>query len=80
MLIEPLTEEDKYLPGGHPILPVKDLMVNSFAETSNSVNNLMVDIHWGISDLDRSSVRPWEVDDLGQLVMDPDFDMSSADS
>jgi hypothetical protein len=40
------------------------------------MDNLVVDIHWGIDDLDRSNIRKWEVDDIGELIFDREFTIS----
>jgi hypothetical protein len=76
MQIKPITEQEEYLPDEHPILAIMKVLENDFTVTENSVDNLMVNIHWGIDDLDRSSVRSWEVTDLGELIFDDYFDVS----
>ena len=38
----------------------------------------MVNLVWGVKDLDRSDVGLWDPDELGELVWDDDFDIAPA--
>ena len=76
--MSPLTKQEELLPDGHPVLEIKDVLMNEFTETVNSQDTLNVVIHWGIKDLDRSEVGKWDSYYVGNLIWDEQFTMLPA--
>ena len=69
----PLNKQEELFPDDHPIMTLKATLENEFTETADSQDTLNVVIHWGIKDLDRSEVGPWDSDSAGVLIWDDDF-------
>ena len=51
-------------------------MLNKFETGLGSPSTLSVSITWGIKDLDRSKVRAWKAEDMGELIWDDEFTVS----
>lgn len=51
-----------------------NIMENDFLTADNSA--IRVSIFWGIKDINKDNVDPWDPADLGDVVFDDKFDMS----
>lgn len=72
--LSPLTKEEEFLPDDHPLSLITKLISEEY--TSGGVIDLDVDIFWGVKDIDKSAVNKWDPSYIGEVVLDPDFDLS----
>ena len=42
--------------------------------------NLDIDIFWGVEGIDKSEVNKWDPSYIGEVIMDPDFDLSTKEA
>lgn len=76
--IGPLTEEEDFLPEDHPISVVGTLLREKFSSSGTSV--LRVYVFWGVKDIITDDVGLWDASDLGKVVMDDQFSLSSREA
>lgn len=76
--IGPLSSEEEFLPSDHPIIDAMLTFQNEFTGGGNDV--LVVNMFWGVKDLDRSQGNHWDTEYIGEAEMDPDFDLSPEES
>ena len=76
--IGPLTENEEMLPADHPILVAQNIITDEFRSLANQEDAFLVDIVWGVEDLDRSNVDTWDPESLGELIWDEKFDITPA--
>lgn len=75
----PLTQREEYLPAEHPLILNRDIIENEFAAGS-SANSIRVSIYFGIKDINKEKVSMWDPEDLGEIIYDDDFDMTSEEA
>ena len=63
-------------PSDHWIKKLEYTLSRDFHKTSET-ESITVYLVWGISSLDRTNVDRWDPTDIGKIVYDDDFDMSS---
>lgn len=66
------------LPADHPILVAQNIITDEFRSLANQEDAFLVDIVWGVEDLDRSNVDTWDPESLGELIWDEKFDITPA--
>ena len=71
--IGPLTKEEEYLPSDSPLMTLQKDVERNFFSTSALKDSLVVNLNWGINDLDRSDVSTWDVNDIGELIWDEEL-------
>ena len=76
MSFESSKEPFRALPDNHWIERLEDTLSDDFHKTSEA-ESIAVYLVWGISSLDRTNVDRWDPTDIGKIVYDDDFDMSS---
>ena len=75
-LFSPATEALKMLPDGHELSVIQDSLKDDY-NTGEYDNTIQVNIVWGIAGVDQAGVGRWDASDLGSIVWDDSFDMSS---
>jgi predicted RND superfamily exporter protein len=75
----PLTQREEYLPLDHPLILTRDTIENDFVAGSGT-NSIRVSIYFGIKDINKEKVSMWDPEDLGEIIYDDDFDMSSEEA
>ena len=78
--IEPLTEQEEYLPDTDPMVQLQKEVTDFFyskqylsSVSGNDQGAIYVHLNWGIKDLDRSEVGLWDPKNMGKLVLDDSF-------
>lgn len=71
--LEPPNEEPQFLPDGHPLTIAKKTIETEFRNTRNG--RLVVDMTWGILDINREGTSRFDMDEVGTVVMDKTFDL-----
>ena len=56
------------------------LMLNEFKAGEGTPSSLQISITWGILEMDRSNVDPWDPKDVGKLVWDENFTIAPPDN
>ena len=74
--IGPLTEPEEYLPNEHELIVLQRDIEGKFTSSAGIKEALVVNINWGIKDLDRSEVGLWDPEVIGKIVWDEDFTVS----
>ena len=74
--LESATEAIRRLPDDHWLVKLEDTLSDDFHRTAEA-ESLTVYLVWGISKLNRDGVDRWDPTDIGKIVYDDDFDMSS---
>ena len=77
--IGPLTQREEYLPLDHPLIINRDIIESEFAAGSNA-NSIRVSMYFGVKDINKEQVSMWDPDDLGEVIFDDDFDMTSEEA
>jgi len=54
------------------------IMEDDFLTADNSA--IRVSIFWGIKDINKDNIDPWDPADLGEVVFDDKFDLSAVES
>ena len=78
--IGPMTENQPMLPDDHPLITTQKLIGEEFSAASGEKENFIINIVWGVKDLDRSSVGLWKSEEMGRLVWDDDFTIEPAEN
>lgn len=76
--IGPLTEAEEFLPRDHKIIVTSNLLRDEFDGQGDE--GLMVDIFWGVKDLDREGGSQWDASFIGKAILDDQFDLSGEDA
>ena len=69
----PLSALESMLPQDHPLMAASSIMSEEFARGEGGPSTLEVALTWGVKDMDRSNVGPWESSNPGVLVWDDEF-------
>ena len=51
-------------------------MLDEFDTGLGTPSTLSVQVTWGVKEMDRSKIKPWDATDLGELVWDETFTVS----
>jgi len=73
--LQPLSEEEQWLPDGHFIQKSVDLLLNGY-QKSDFDDLVRVKMVWGPDGLDRSNYDLYKPDEPGQVIWDQNFDLS----
>jgi hypothetical protein len=73
-----LSKEEEFLPDTHPITIVVNTLQDEFDGGGNQ--EMMVDVFWGIKELDTTGYNHWNPEFIGKAVMDTQFDLSPIES
>lgn len=76
--IGPLTEKEEFLPADHQISIVRDTLKEKFSSANE--NPIKVTIFWGVKELIKDDVGLWDATDMGKVVMDDKFTLSTVDA
>ena len=71
--IGPLTEPEEYLPNDHELIVLQRDIEGKFTSSAGIKEALVVKLNWGVKDLDRSDVGPWDPEVIGKIVWDETF-------
>ena len=72
------SSEQSYFPNGFWIKQLHNW--NRYDFTVGNAKGINVDLFWGVRDLITTDVDFWEMDDLGELIFDEQFDLSSVEA
>ena len=76
--IGPLTKQEEYLPNDSPLMTLQKDVEQNFFSTSALKDSLIVNLNWGVKDLDRSGVSAWDVNNMGELIWDQELNVVPA--
>ena len=76
--IGPLTEEEEFLPKEHELMTLISVISNDFPSSEEAKDRIVVNINWGIKDLDREDTSAWDPESLGTLIWDDSFNLAPA--
>mmetsp|Transcript_25646 Transcript_25646/g.30118 ORF Transcript_25646/g.30118 Transcript_25646/m.30118 type:complete len:178 (-) Transcript_25646:858-1391(-) len=76
--IGPLTKEEEFLPSDHELMVFLKDIENNFPSSQELRDSVMVNLNWGVKDLDRSATTAWDSENMGKLVWDDDFKIAPA--
>ena len=84
----PLSGKEDVFPEDSPIIVVLDTLKNQFkadssskrSESSVAAQTLVVDVYWGVKELDKSTADKWDAEVFGTAIMDRNFELSSVSS
>ena len=62
------------MPSDHQISKITRIVRDEYS--SGGIVNLDIDIFWGVNGIDKSKTNRWDPIYIGEVVMDPDFDLS----
>jgi len=74
--IVPLSEFEKYFKEDHILMQSFNQVAYGFNEGDQG-QSIMVDIMWGVSDINKTLVDSFNASDIGTVIWDDDFDFSS---
>jgi protein dispatched 1 len=74
--ITPLSEQERFFPDGHWIARSFDAVSTEFIKTAVD-SSVKVHVVWGVAGIDDSNVDRFDPDDIGTVVWDSNFDVSS---
>ena len=75
--IGPLTEQEAFLENSHELMVLLDDVRERFPSANNlKEDSIVVNLHWGVKDLDREEVGLWDSTNLGTLEWDDTFTVS----
>ena len=70
----PLTEQEEWLPEDNKIVVLSKEIDANFAKAVDGLKKgTMVNLNWGVKDLDREGVSTWDPEDVGTLIWDENF-------
>ena len=72
------SSKQSYFPNGFWIKRLHNW--NRYDFTVGNAKGINVDLFWGVRDLITTDVDFWEMDDLGELIFDEQFDLSSVEA
>lgn len=75
-LLEPASEGFKNFDDDHYLIRIQDMLRNGF-HTSENDNTIQVNFIWGVAGVDNDDTDRWDPSDLGTVIWDDNFDMSS---
>lgn len=75
--LEPLTQEESFLPDTHPLLVSTQLIRDAFPSADGQYNVVAI-LFWGVLGVDRSSVSRYDPEEIGKAVYDDSFDLKPA--
>ena len=74
-LLEPLTEEEQFLPEWEDIQIAQTALQDEFSQGEDDLI-IKVKFIWGADSVDRSSAKKWDSSEFGSLVWDDNFDLA----
>ena len=74
----PLTEQEEWIPEDNEVMMLSKEIDDNFSRSVGDVKKglLLVNINWGVKDLDRDGVGTWDPEDVGKLIWDDSFTMT----
>ena len=70
----PLTEQEEWLPEDNEIVVLSKEIDDNFAKAVDGLKKgTIVNLNWGVKDLDRQGVSSWDPEDVGTLIWDENF-------
>ena len=79
LIIQPLSEQGSCLSDANRILKAYNSQDKEFPKTADD-SYVKVSLFWGVDGLDRSQLSRWDDSNLGELVWDPSFSVSSPEA
>mmetsp|Transcript_41135 Transcript_41135/g.62527 ORF Transcript_41135/g.62527 Transcript_41135/m.62527 type:complete len:246 (+) Transcript_41135:1382-2119(+) len=73
--LSPLSQSEEYVDSEHEIMEIQNVQMENF--DSGGILNMDVDIYWGAADIDKSGTSMWDPSDVGTVILDDNFDLSS---
>jgi predicted RND superfamily exporter protein len=73
--MKPLSKQEQFLPDDHYIIKGQNLAKDTFIKGKND-DALMAYLVWGVKNVDRTSADKWDPFSLGEVIWDPNFDLS----
>ena len=73
----PLTEQEEWLPEDNKIVVLSREIDANFSKAVDGLKKgTIVNLNWGVKDLDREGVSTWDPEDVGKLIWDENFTMT----
>ena len=76
LLFKPANDAFKLMPDDHWLTELQDSLTEDYHTGAND-NTIQVSFLYGVTGVDQSKVGRWDASDLGTIVWDDNFDMSS---
>lgn len=76
--ISPLTKEEQLFPDNHRISRIKKIITQEFDK--GGPIDLEVNLFWGVKDINKQNISEWDPRDIGEAILDDQFDMAKQDS
>lgn len=73
----PVTKREQYFTDDHYITKVDSLINENF---ESGLYDIYVNVYWGIKSINRENVDRWNPEDIGDAVLDDEFDLSSIEA
>lgn len=69
-----MTKEEEILAYDHPAMVSNRIVKDNFG--TGAAVKMLVNIYWGVKDLDNSKATKWDPEYIGEVVWDDLFDLS----
>lgn len=76
--IGPLTEAEEFLPKNHQLKVTSNILSDEFDGQGD--DGLIVNIFWGVKDIDKQGGSQWDSFHIGKAILDEQFDLSSEEA
>jgi hypothetical protein len=78
--IGPLTEEEEFIPKYHPNIRVWTIFSENFTTEVEESNHIVINLAWGLKDINREGDNPWDPNFIGEVVFDEEFNLPKPES
>ena len=76
--VRPLSSEEKMFKPDHPVSIIGEILKNDFG--NGNLRGLDVTVFWGVKNLNKADTSMWVPEDIGQVIFEDEFDLSSVEA